>query len=681
MRGAGVIVPGQKATQVVLGSAGMAVQRTVVAVLFGAVYIALDWVSYIHPIGGIGITPWGPDAGVAFALLLLAGYLWVPVVFTAVLLSSLFVTSKVPVPVAVSLSASLIIAGGYGACAELLRRLPHFDVRLARPSDLIALLAMALVASGFVAIAVVAIYTAAGIIPPSRFAEAASQFWIGDAIGMAIMTPFLLVLWDVPRKRWNTVRLDLVSTAEGVAQFAGIVAGLALVFGPVGGQEPFKFFYVLFLPLIWIAARQGLIGAAWAVMATQIGLILAFKLRGSPIGDVRSFQTLMYALAVTTLLLGAMVSERRRALKALSESEKYLASILDAVPDGVITVDAAERIQAVNPAVERLFGLTRDRLLGRSVRSLISGPGIDWVLLGPGGRGREISGELIGRRSDDSTFPIELSTGFQQMADQPHRILVVRDITLRQQAETRAQAHQAELARVSRLSVAGQMASALAHELNQPLTATIAYAQGCLRLLRQQPLETELLSEGLGGAVHQASRAGIIINRLREFLYDGSSHQTAIQVSEIVDAVLDLARPEIVQNGIDIRLVIAPDLPRITVDRIQIEQVLLNLVRNSIDAMLGADTRQPRITIAAEAERQAGVRITVSDTGPGVADEIASRLFQPFATTKTRGMGLGLSISQSIVHAHGGDLTMTSNSENGAAFSVTLPGHVGHERE
>src|SRR5215469_7305871 len=146
----------------------------------------------------------------------------------------------------------------------------------------------------------------------------------------------------------------------------------------------------------------------------------------------------MYALAVTTLLLGAMVTERRRALKALSENEKRLASILNAVPDGVITVDKAERIQSVNPAVERLFGVTRDSLLERSVRWFISGPGIDRALSSPAGQYGDTGSELIGRRSDGTTFPIELDIGSQQIDDEPHQILVLRDITLRRQVETEA---------------------------------------------------------------------------------------------------------------------------------------------------------------------------------------------------------------------------------------------------
>lgn len=651
------------------------------AALFAFVYVLLDRVSFIDPIGGIGITPWGPSDGVALGVLLLKGRGWVPVVFISALLSSLVVT-RVSIPITAALYVSAIIATGYGAAAELLRRLPHFDVRLARSSDLISLVGAALIAPALVAAGIVTVYVAAGVIPESRFLEALTQFWIGDAIGIAVLTPFLLVIDDTLNKQTsNVVKINGTILAESIAQFAVVGLALAIIFGPIGDRQPFKFFYLLCVPLTWIAARRGLAGAVWAVLATQIGVILAFWLRGSPIENIRSFQLLMCALAVTTLLLGAMVSERRRALAALSESEKHLASILDAVPDGVITIDAGERIQSINPAVERLFGVARDRLLGHSVRRLISGAAVDRIRLGPAGHSGELCGECAGRRADGISFPIELSSGLHEVGDQPHQILVVRDITLRREAETRAQAHQAELVRVSRLSVAGEMASALAHELNQPLTAVIAYVQGCRRLMRQQPRQPALLSEGLGEAARQAQRAGDIINHLREFLYDSSARKTGVAVSRIVDAVLDLARPELLQNSIAVRVIVAPDLRLVFVDRIQVEQVLLNLVRNAMEAMLAAKTEQRLITITAKAENTVGVRVTVSDTGPGVPDDVAARLFQPFATTKPQGMGLGLSISRSIVQEHEGDLMMTANSTRGAAFSFTLPGNVDHERE
>src|SRR5215471_11368559 len=297
-----MIVLGERVTEIVFDAARLTIQRAARAVLFLAAYVGLDWVSFIHPLHGIAITPWSPADGLSFAVLLLGGYRWAPAVFLATLVSSLLI-SMVPVPVGALLLGSTIISAGYGTSGEVLRRLWQFDVRLERPSDLILLLAAAVVAP-----ALVAVYAAAGIVPWSRFGETTSQFWIGDAIGIAVLTPFLLVVRAWLQTRPITIPRDGPRLGEIFVQFASLTLALFVVFGPIGGHEPFKFFYMLFLPLIWIAARHGLSGAVWAVLTTQGGLILALRLHDSSVGDVRSFQLLMYALAVTTLLLGAMVS-------------------------------------------------------------------------------------------------------------------------------------------------------------------------------------------------------------------------------------------------------------------------------------------------------------------------------------------------------------------------------------
>jgi two-component system sensor kinase FixL len=231
--------------------------------------------------------------------------------------------------------------------------------------------------------------------------------------------------------------------------------------------------------------------------------------------------------------------------------------------------------------------------------------------------------------------------------------------------------HQAELARVSRLSVAGEMASALAHELNQPLTAIMAYARGCMHLLADPTSDRELTREAFEEVIRQTDRAGTIINRLREFLRQGTSHRSTVPVVELIEEALELARAEATQNGVEIRAHLAPDLPSVLVDRVQIEQVIINLVRNAVEAMVGADTRVREILIEARPAPE-GVELVISDTGPGISGEVAARLFEPFITTKPRGMGLGLPISRSIAEAHGGHLQLADGS-TGAAFSLMLP--------
>jgi C4-dicarboxylate-specific signal transduction histidine kinase len=251
--------------------------------------------------------------------------------------------------------------------------------------------------------------------------------------------------------------------------------------------------------------------------------------------------------------------------------------------------------------------------------------------------------------------------------------LVIRDITSRRKAEAQAREHQAELAQFSRLSLAGEMAAGLAHELGQPLTAIAAYGRGCLRLLAGPAPEPAMLHEGMLGAVQQAERAGDILDRLREFVRGGACRRTFVGVSPLVDTAVSLARIEATQHEVEIRSRIDPALPPVLADHIQIEQVLLNLLRNAIDAIETADTGRRLIVVEARRKNRCGIEISVADSGPGVVEDVAGKIFEPFVTTKSLGMGLGLSISRSIVESHGGSLRMSRSTKSGAIFAFDLP--------
>jgi len=321
-----------------------------------ALYVALDWLSYIHALHGIGITPWNPSAGLSIALLLTEGLRFAPAVAAAGLLSTTLLSS-VPVPPAAAAAGALVIGAGYAAAAVALRRWLPFDAGLRRARDVAALVGVALAAAALVAAGFVAVYLAAGVIPAGDAPVAALQYWIGDAIGIVATAPPLLLAARRLRRPAPRRKLRPRDAAETALQAAAIAAALVAVFGTGRGGEGFKLFYLLFLPLIWIAARRGIDGAAWAVLAIEGGLIAALEFLDQSIETVRAFQSLMFALALTGLLLGAAVSERRRALRALGASESRLATILATAPDGVIAVAADGRIAAVNPAVERLESL------------------------------------------------------------------------------------------------------------------------------------------------------------------------------------------------------------------------------------------------------------------------------------------------------------------------------------
>jgi two-component system sensor kinase FixL len=462
---------------------------------------------------------------------------------------------------------------------------------------------------------------------------------------------------------------------ECAAQGASIVVALAILFSGIGDQ-PLGLFYLLFLPLIWIAMRYGLRGASWAVLVIQIGLITGLEIRGHSELTLRAFQLFMFALAATGLMLGAIVSERRRLSLALVDSEGRRAAILNTARDGVLTIDACGRIQSINPAIERLFSRPSQRLIGNDVCELVEGvPDLlhRLKLAARSSASEARCWELDARRADGTTFPIEFSAGRFSLLGTEHYTVVIRDISLRRKAEARYREHQAELAHVSRVSLAGEMAAGLAHELSQPLTAITAYARGCLRLLAGPMPEAAMLREGMAEVVQQAERAGDVLDHLREFVSGGEYRRSLTEVKPLIDAAISLTRIEATQREVEIASRIDPNLPAVLADRIQIEQVLMNLLRNAMDAMNAANSPQRSIIVEANQKSNHAVEISIIDSGPGVAAEVVDTIFEPFVTTKPLGMGMGLSISRSIVESHGGTLRMVRSVRSGAMFMFDLP--------
>jgi two-component system sensor kinase FixL len=269
-------------------------------------------------------------------------------------------------------------------------------------------------------------------------------------------------------------------------------------------------------------------------------------------------------------------------------------------------------------------------------------------------------------------FPLELAVGEVQAAGRRLFAGFVKDVSARQQSEQRLQELQSELVHVARLSAMGEMASALAHELNQPLTAIINYAQTARGLVERRP------GEGNGGlvsllkkTVKQADRAGQIIRRLRQFIAKGETDRALEDINAVVEEASALALVGAKGKGIAARRVLGDGLPPVLLDKIQIHQVITNLIRNSVDALDGVQRRE--IVISTRQTGEDSIEITVADGGPGLAPELAERLFQPFATTKPTGLGIGLSICRSIVDAHGGRLFASDNPDGGTIFHVRLP--------
>jgi PAS domain S-box-containing protein len=645
------------------------------SVAYIALYVTVDRLSFIEPLHGIDITPWSPNTGLALALLIVKGPCWLSAVFMGELLS-VAALPEVSVPSAPLFISALVVAGGYAGTTVILRCM-GFDAALRRTSDVARLILVTIASSGLVACGYVATYAIAGVVPWTGFLDAVQHYWIGDAIGIIGAAPPLLIL---ARSKDYSATVDRnrrwLQLFEIVAQAASIVVALALVFSRIVTEHPFRLFYVLFLPLIWIAMRRGLAATSWAVLAIQVGLVAGLQLQDQSEPTLREFQLLMFALAATGLLLGAAVSERQRLSRALAESERRRATILNTARDGIASIDAYGQILSTNPAVERIFERPGHLLIGLDIQELIDSAPNEPPLINRIVSSRSAgvtTWELDARRADGEVFPIELSVGRSEAADPEQYTLVIRDITLRRMTEARARQHQAELAHVSRVSLAGEMAGALAHELSQPLTAIAAFARGCLRLLAGPAPEPETLYEGVSEVVQQAERAGDVLGRLREFMRGGASQRVVVEVGPLIDAAVGLARAEAMQNKIEIEVRVDPGLPLILADHIQIEQVLLNLLRNAIDAIAMGGSRERLIVLEGHRSGLHTIQISVADSGPGVIDEVANSLFEPFVTTKPEGMGMGLSISRSIVESHGGRLRMVQNFGSGATFMFDLP--------
>ncbi len=512
-----------------------------VAAAYVVAYVALDRVSFIDPVGAFAITPWNPPPGLSLAFLLRYGIRQGGWLFVAALAAE-FLVRGAPAPLPLLIAASLLLAVAYTGVTALLTRVLRFEPDLASLRDAAVFVVTASLACGAIALAFVALFAGSGLLPAGEFWRSATQFWIGDLIGVVVTTPALLIL--TRRRNRPAPRL----TAEALAQLLAIAIALWIVFA-AGFDDAPKLFYVLFLPVIWIAMRHGVEGSAFGTLVIQLGLIAAIVIAGQNRGAVLEFQFLMLAIAATGLLLGAAVSERR----------------------------------------------------------------------------------VIERKLRDN---------------------------------------QSKLDRSLRLAAASELASALAHELNQPLSAITAYLRACQLMLARSGEGAGELASTMDKVVGEANRAGSVVRRLRDFFRSGSAQIEPVAPAVLIDEACATMRERATRHGVALERS-SDAVPAVLVDRVQIEAVLHNLLANAVDALKGREAGRA-VRIVAAPEAPGFVRIAVEDNGPGIAPDIAAALFEPFVTTKPKGMGLGLAISRSIVDAHGGRLWHEPRAP-GSAFCFTLP--------
>lgn len=459
-----------------------------------------------------------------------------------------------------------------------------------------------------------------------------------------------------------------------------VALAIRLVLEPILLDRPLLIFFV---PAVLAAALWG--GFGPGLLATALGLAGSALLLGRALWT--SAPNLINAVAFLAVGGGiAWFGERLGRTRAdagartndLVAREAHLQSILDTVPDAMIVIDERGTMTSFSAAAERLFGYRPVEVIGRNVKMLMPSPyreAHDGYLARYLSTGeRRIIGigrVVVGERKDGSTFPMELSVGEMRSSDRRFFTGFVRDLSERQVTEARLQELQSELVHISRLSAMGEMASTLAHELNQPLSAIANYMKGSRRLLESVDGEVaQRVRDALDKAAAQALRAGEIIRRLRDFVSRGESERQVENLAKLVEEASALALVGAKQHGIRVRFQFDPRADLVIADRVQIQQVLLNLMRNAVEAMTESDRRE--LVLSTQALPDQMVEVAVADTGPGIAEEVATQLFRPFVTTKREGMGVGLSISRTIVDAHGGRIWVEPNPGGGTVFRFTV---------
>jgi two-component system sensor kinase FixL len=479
---------------------------------------------------------------------------------------------------------------------------------------------------------------------------------------------------------------------QPVATYISTLSLVTLVFlvrawaAPTLGNQAL---YLFLVPPVLIAGILGGLGPGLLATVYAIGLQVFVT------GDLRSLvevdgplfvadvaRTLTFAaVGIGVAWFGERLKRARREAAASEGSslarQAHLQSILDTIPDAMIVIDADGRIQSFSAAAERLFNYPAAEVIGRNINMMMPSPYRDahdgylerYLRTGEAriiGIGRVV----VGQRKDGSTFPMELAVGEMRSNNQRFFTGFIRDLTERQSAEARLQELQSELVHVSRLTAMGEMASTLAHELNQPLAAITNYMRGSQRLLIDRTDETSVMvRNALDKSAGQALRAGQIIRRLREFVARGESERRVESIAKIAEEASALALVGTKDQGVRPQFAFDVGKDLVLADKVQVQQVLLNLIRNAVEAMHDAATRL--LTISASAA-DGTVTVSVADTGVGIGPDMMKQLFHPFVTTKRDGMGVGLSICRTIVEAHGGRIWAEPNPGGGTVFRFTL---------
>ncbi|WHS95877.1 oxygen sensor histidine kinase FixL (plasmid) [Sinorhizobium kummerowiae] len=475
---------------------------------------------------------------------------------------------------------------------------------------------------------------------------------------------------------------------DGVAAYivAAIVTSSVLAIRMIRAEPIGEGLLFSFIPAILVVALIG--GRNPILFAAGLSLVVAVSHQQITSADGPSVvELLVFGSAVLLIVaLGEVLEAARRAIDRTEDvvraRDAHLRSILDTVPDATVVSATDGTIVSFNAAAVRQFGYAEEEVIGQNLRILMPEPyrhEHDGYLQRYMATGEKriigIDRVVSGQRKDGSTFPMKLAVGEMRSGGERFFTGFIRDLTEREESAARLEQIQAELARLARLNEMGEMASTLAHELNQPLSAIANYSHGCTRLLRDMDdAVATRIREALEEVASQSLRAGQIIKHLREFVTKGETEKAPEDIRKLVEEAAALALVGSREQGVRTVFEYLPGAEMVLVDRIQVQQVLINLMRNAIEAMRHVDRRE--LTIRTMPADPGEVAVVVEDTGGGIPEEVAGQLFKPFVTTKASGMGIGLSISKRIVEAHGGEMTVSKNEAGGATFRFTLPAYL-----
>lgn len=547
----------------------------------------------------------------------------------------------------------------------------------------------------FVAIAV-ALVPLSVTVPLSlaQFASGAEEVWrvefrsfFADALGTLIATPALAL---TIANGFDWLRAASLKKFAEIAILAACVATVSyFVFETTSGSESIPALVYAPLPLLlWAAMRFGLAGVSWALLGIAIQSTWgAIHGRGpftssAPTENVLHLQTFLITISLPLMFLAAAIQERGRALSALYEevterkrSEERFRLVVESAPSAIVMVSATGEIILVNYHCEELFIFSRDELVGQSVEILIPerfrqehpGHRADFFA-SPSARPMGAGRELFGRRKDGSEFPVEIGLTPIQTDAGLLVLSVIVDISERKRAEEIKH----DMAHASRLAIVGELTASIAHEINQPLGAILSNVDAAELLLESSSASLDEVRQILDDIRKDDVRASEVIRRLRALMRKREIEMQSIDINELISGVLWLVHAESRRRGITVETVLEDDLPNVRGDKVQLQQVILNLILNGMEAMSDLPDAK-RLTVSTVLNDDGRVEVAVSDAGHGIPPAQLPRMFEAFYSTKKEGMGLGLSIARSIVESHGGRVGAENSPSGGAIVRFTLP--------